>query len=94
MALPQQLPLDAMQNQWASQLNPIIANPTNSMFILQNVTLKTGVNVINHKLGKKLQGWVITDIQGVATVYRSAPLSDITLTLTASANVTCSIGVF
>lgn len=94
MALPQGLTLDATQNQWASQLNPILANPLNSIQVLKNVALKSGTNVINHKLGRQLQGWVLTDIQGVATIYRSAPMNDKTLTLVASANVTCNIGVF
>lgn len=79
---------------WAAELNPIITNPFNNVQILTDVQLKIGDNVLNHGLGKLQQGWVLTDIQGVATVYRSAPFTTTTLTLHSSADVTVSIGVF
>jgi hypothetical protein len=83
-----------MQNQWATQINPVIANPVNNVSVLQNVSLINGVNVINHKLGQQQQGWFLVDQQGIASVYRSAPFNKITLQLTSSAAVTVSIGVF
>lgn len=92
--LPQKLPLDLMQTRWASQLNPILTNPMTNMSIIENVQLQSGVNVINTLLGRNQQGWVITDIQGPATIYRSASFNALTLTLTSSAAVTVSIGVF
>jgi len=79
---------------WAQSLNPVIANPMNNVSILENIVLKTGSNIINHKLGRMMIGWVLTDIQADQNVYRSAPLNDLTLTLTASGPVTLSIGVF
>ena len=94
MQLPLRLNLDMMQTRWASLLNPIIANPTNNISILKNVQLKNGVTVINHLLGAVQQGWILTDIQGAATIYRSAPFNATTLTLTSNAAVTVSIGVF
>ena len=36
-----------MQSQWASQINPVLANPLTSPRILKNIALTTGVNVIN-----------------------------------------------
>lgn len=86
--------LSMMQTQWASQLNPVLANPTTNLSVLSNIVLKSGNNVINHKLGQTQQGWILTDIQGAATIYRSAPFNDLTLTLNSSAPVTVSIGVF
>lgn len=94
MALPQKLPLDLMQTQWASQINPVLSNPMNSISVLSDVALNNGKTVINHLLGQKMQGWFLVDIQGAATVYRSAPLNGLTLTLTSNAAVTVSIGVF
>jgi hypothetical protein len=96
MSLPQQLPLNTMQTQWAAQLNPLISSPTNSIRVLHNVQLTSGNNVINHLLGQTMQGWFITDIQGVASIYRpsTAPFNALTLTLNSSAAVTVSIGVF
>jgi hypothetical protein len=70
------LSLSLLQSSWSSDLNPLIANPVNSVNVLKNISLKIGSNVINHKLGRNMQGWFITDIDGVATIYRSAPMND------------------
>lgn len=94
MALPQQLNLQMMQNRWASYLDPLLKNPMSSGVYVKDVTLAIGANVINHKLGRVPQGWMIIDIQGAATVYRSAAFNDLTLTLTSSAAVTASLYVF
>lgn len=92
--LPQKLALDQMQTKWASEINPVLANPLNSVSVLSNIILQTGINVINHKLGRTQQGWFLVDIQAAETVYRSAAFNNLTLSLTASGPVTVSIGVF
>lgn len=79
---------------WASALNPVIANPLNTSRVLPNVALVVGSNIINHGLGRTLQGWFFTDIQGPGTIYRSAPFNASTLTLTSDAAVTVNLGVF
>lgn len=94
MNLPKGLPLSLMQTKWASILNPMIASPLNGSSVLKSVVLKNGDTVINHGLGKTQQGWFITDITGAATIYRSAPFNDLTLTLTSNAAVTINLGVF
>lgn len=96
MAIPlsSNLPWDLANNLWAQSLNPLITNPINSVQILSNVSLITGSNTINHRLGHLMTGWFVIDPQGTATVYRSAPLNNVTLTLTASAAIVLSIGVF
>lgn len=94
MQLPLNLPDSLMQTKWKSLLDPILANPLNGISILESVKLINGVTVVNHKLGRTQQGWFLTDIQGAATVYRSAAFNNLTLTLTSSAAVTCNIGVF
>lgn len=92
--LSTKLPPDQLQTKWASQLNPLLANPLNNVVILQNVRLISGVTAVNHLLGRMQQGWFLTDVQGVATIYRSSPFNDKTLLLTSSAAVTVNIGVF
>ena len=92
--LAQRLTLTQMQQQWAAELNPVIANPTTNPGLLTNITLKTGVNVINHLLGRMQQGWTLTDVNAAITVYRSAPFNALTLTLTASAPAVVNIEVF
>lgn len=75
-----------MQNKWASILNPIIAKPLSSSNILKGVILSTGVNVVNHLLARKMQGWIVSDINAPATIYRSQPFNSQTLTLTSTAD--------
>lgn len=92
--LSSNLKWESANSLWASILNPVIANPLNNASILKDVQLVVGSNILNHKLGRQMTGWFITDIQGASTLYRSAPFNSLTLTLTSSAIVTCSIGVF
>lgn len=79
---------------WASELNPVLANPMTNMAILKNVVLINGTTIIPHKLSRMQQGWVIVDVNGAATIYRNAPFNNTTLSLNSSAAVTVSIGVF
>ncbi len=92
--LPLKSPSDITSTRWKALLDPMLANPLNNASILNGVQLAIGATVINHKLGRPLQGWFILDIDGAATIYRSAPLNNLTLTLTSDAAVTVNIGVF
>jgi hypothetical protein len=94
VSLSSNLPWQLANPKWASSLNPLLANPLNNASVLYDVSLGSGVNVIDHKLGHMMLGWFLIDPQGTATVYRSAPLNDLTLTLTASASLVTSIGVY
>lgn len=96
MALSTRLPYELLQTQWASQLNPLLANPVNSASLLTNIQLVVGTNVLNHLLGQVQQGWFLTDIQGECTYspYRNAPFNALTLSLYSPSAVTVSIGVF
>ncbi len=94
MALSNKLPFELLQTQWASQLNPLLANQLNNVSILEGIALINGVTVINHLLQKTQQGWFIVDQNAAATIYRSAPFNKTTLTLTSNAAVTVNIGVF
>lgn len=97
MSLPQKLPLDLMQTRWATELNPVLANPTSKSLILKNISLVTGINVINHKLGRTLQGWIPTRIRASATFYDqqdSNQTPQLTLVLISSANAVIDLEVF
>jgi len=86
--------LNLLQTKWRSQLNPILAIPMLDGLQLTDVRLVTGVNVINHKLGRKQIGWIVTDTNANEGVYRTEPLNDVNLTLTATGNVTVSLWVY
>lgn len=94
MQLPINLTADLQQTRWKSILDPILSNPLNDISILKDVQLINGTTTINHLLGRMMQGWMILDINGAASIYRSQPMNEITLTLTSSAAVTVNIGVF
>lgn len=86
-----------MQNTWATQLNPLLANPSLQTLILENISLVTGSNVINHKLGRKLQGWRIVRQRSAASVYDNQDTNQspqLTLVLVSSANVSVNLEVF
>lgn len=86
--------LSLLQTKWKSQLDPVLSNPSTNPGILKNIVLTTGSNVINHKLGQKMQGWVVADKDEPANIFRSSPLNNLTLTLTTDINVTVTLMVF
>lgn len=89
--------LSLMETSWASQLNPLLANAMNNSLILKSISLATGANVINHTLGRKLQGWIIVRQRASAAVYDtqdSNQTPNLTLQLTASAPVVVDLAVF
>jgi hypothetical protein len=95
--LPQKLTLDLLQTQWAQQLNPVLANPQVLVSTIQNVALVTGTNTVNHKLGKKLQGWYLTRVRSSVMVYDqqdSNQIPQLTLVLIASGPAVVDIAVY
>lgn len=95
--LPQQLDWDQAQNKWASQIDPVINNPSNNVIILKDVLLSAGVNTINHKLGRKLQGWRIVRKRAAAEIYDDQDtnqLATLTLVLVSDARVVVDLEVF
>jgi hypothetical protein len=87
--------LSLMQSRWAAILNPLLAQPLNNApSILTGIVLAAGDNVINTKLGRQAQGWVITDSNAGVTVYRNAPFNALTLTLNSTGAATISLLIF
>lgn len=83
-----------MQNKWGSLLNPLLSKAILNGEVVSSVELAVGNTVVNHRLGRKPQGWMITDIDAASTIYRSAAFSELTLTLNSSAAATADIYVF
>lgn len=95
--LPQKLTYEMMLTQWAQELNPLLKNPITSGIILKSVSLVSGNNVVNHLLGRKLQGWYIVRIRSASTIYDtqdSNQTPQLTLNLVASAPVIIDLAVF
>lgn len=94
--LPQKLPLPLMQTKWAAVLDPVVSNPLMQGQLLTGIKLINGVNVINHGLGRELQGWIICGINAPATIYdtqASNPRPGLTLQLTSNTAATVSLYV-
>ncbi len=91
--LPQRLPLEQMAVNWAQALDPIIANPLVQGQMI-SASLINGVTTVNHRLGRKMQGWYLVDINAAAMIYRSQPLNNLTLTLTSNAAAQVTLWVF
>lgn len=86
-----------MQTQWKSDIDPVIASPLWQGLQLSNVVLTSGVNTINHTLGRALQGWFLVGIQGAAVIYdlqSTNPSISTTLMLNSNAAVTISLWVY
>jgi hypothetical protein len=96
-SLPLQLPWDKSSTLWASQINPVLGNEIVNGLILENVQLISGTNTINHKLGRRLQGWYITRQRGAGSFYDQQDtnqMQDLTLILNSSTTVSVNIAVF
>lgn len=89
--------LSKLQTTWASQLDPLLKLPLSDSLILKGVVLATGTNVVNHKLGRKLQGWTLVRQRAAGSVYDTQDSNStpaLTLTLTSSAAMTVDLLVF
>lgn len=69
MALPRNLTWDLAQYRWASQLDPVLAQPQNQGLLIRKVGLINGHTVINHMLDRKLQGWILVRQRAQASIY-------------------------
>lgn len=86
-----------LQSLWSAQLNPVLSIPLTKGITLQNVSLVTGDNVVNHLLQRKLQGWFLVRQRGLASIYDTQDTNQkqsLTLTLVSSANVSVDIFVY
>lgn len=86
--------MNLLQTKWASIINPVLSNVATNPTILQNISVVSGNNVINHKLGATPIGWVVIDSNAGVTLYRNAPFNNLTLTLHSSGSAVISLMVF
>ncbi len=86
-----------LQTKWASILNPLLGLPLNSSNLIQGQVLAIGTNQVNHKLGRKLKGWIVTRKTAGASLYdaqNSNQTPSTTLALVSDAIVTVDLIVF
>lgn len=86
-----------LQSTWSALIDPLLGRKQNQSNILSGIALTSGANVVNHLLGRPLQGWKIVRQNAAAAIYDTQDTNttpDLTLNLNASAPVTVSIEVF
>lgn len=96
-SLPLQQPSSQQDSRWKSLLDPVIASPLLGGHLLQNITLASGVNTINHELGRSLQGYFVVLNSAPATFndnQSTNTMPGLTLNLVASAPCVVSLWVF
>lgn len=94
--LSPKLPWELANPKWAATLNPVIQNPLVDGRFLSTV-LATGNNVLNHGLGRKLQGYLVILKSANVDIYdaqSSNQRTDLTLILNSSGAATISLYVF
>lgn len=94
MQLPLLQTISELSTRWKSILDPFLADPFVNGQILTGIVLINGVTVINHKLNRLQQGWVLVDQNAAANIFRSQSFNSSTLTLTSDALVTVNLWVF
>lgn len=76
--------INQLQSNIINAVQPFLNKPMVNGILVQNVSLVTGQNIINHYLGRNLQGWIITRQRALAQVYDQQDASltqSVTLTL-------------
>jgi hypothetical protein len=89
--------VNQLQQNIKQAVEPVLNNPLVNGQVLFNLNLKLGTNVINHGLGRSLQGWVIVGQGSAASFYDQQAKNstkNLTLLLVASADVTINLYVF
>ncbi len=88
----------AKQTTWASQIDPVTSFPPVQGVLLTRITVGTGLNVIDHGLGRVPQGYIVTRVTGAFnTLYDQQeinPRPALTLFLTSSSDAIVDLWVF
>lgn len=86
-----------LQTNWSALLDPLLGRRQNQSNVLSDIDLAIGLNTVNHKLGRKLQGWKIVLQDAHASIYdaqNTNQTTELTLELISDAVTTVSIEVF
>ncbi len=88
---------DQASNQQSGAQNKVLddlsSNPLNNGSLLTAIDLVAGSNDVSHKLGRKLQGWIVVNKSAASDLYSDSSDKTI-LKLTASAACKVTLFVF
>ncbi len=93
--------LDDVQTNVANTIAPVLRSLIVDGVLIKSIDLVSGVNRVNHTLGRLPEGWLIVDRNNASTVFKTVPTSaantitdSSTISLTSSGTVTVSIWFF
>lgn len=89
--------LSLLQTKWKAIIDPVITLPLNSSLMIPSIRLTSGDNTINHRLGRKIQGWIVIGNDGNTIIYDKQDANsqtDLTLVLNVSVGCVISLLVF
>lgn len=89
--------INQLQSNIEESILSILNKSQNDNFILTNIQLTTGLNIINHKLGKVLNGWNITRLRSNAIIWDIQDTNtqpNLTLLLMSNSNCVIDLKVF
>lgn len=86
--------LTLLQTGWSSQINPVLGNPLVNGVLQKNIALSVGSNSINHKLGRNLQGYIITGMHTTFSQITDTTSNTPSLTLNLNSSAATSIDIY
>ena len=97
LPLPERLDLAHLKNvlqAWASRLSPLFALAPVYRGRLLAVSLSSGAQSVEHRLGRRPEGWFLVSPRAAATVHQHDTADTLRLPLTASAAVDASLWIW
>lgn len=87
--------LNRVQNNISDKFSTLDINPLIDARLLENVSLASGANVVNHRLGRRIRGYIVVRRSANVGIHDSdSSIPDRTINLTASGAVVVSLIVF
>lgn len=97
LPLPERLELAHLKTTlqaWATRLTPVLRLAPVLRGQLLPVTLASGAQEVEHRLGRRLEGWALLSLRGLAVVYQHAEADALRLPLTSSAAASAVLWVW
>jgi hypothetical protein len=85
--------LNKVQDNIEYVLGPVLSSAIIDGVLLNDVKLVSGLNVVDHKLGREPRGWIVVSPQANEQIWSSGQTRS-TLLLNASGPITSSFWVF
>lgn len=86
-----------LQQNLTQALGPFLKSPLLNGYIIESVALLSGDNIIQHGLGRDIQGWIVTLKNADESIYDKQSTNETpqtTLVLTSTGTVTVNLYVF